>query len=109
MTAIQPGGRFGVLDIDRTSNEVSRFVEKAKEDGGWINAGFMVLEPGVFDYLQNDEECVFETKPLETIAREGRLHAYKHTGFWQCMDTQRDKIRLGDMWAKGDAPWKLWT
>ena len=108
MTAIQPGGRFGVLDIDRTSNEVSRFVEKAKEDGGWINGGFMVLEPGVFDYLQNDEECVFETKPLETIAREGRLHAYKHTGFWQCMDTQRDKIRLGDMWGKGDAPWKLW-
>ena len=109
MTAIQPGGRFGVLDIESSTNEVSRFVEKAKEDGGWINGGFMVVEPAVFNYLRDDDACVFETEPLETIARSGGLHAYKHTGFWQCMDTQRDKYRLEERWASGRAPWKLWV
>ena len=109
MTAIQPGGRFGVLDIDSGTNEINRFVEKAKEDGGWINGGFMVAEPTVFDYLRDDDLCVFETTPLESIAREGGLHAYKHNGFWQCMDTQRDKLRLNDMWNKNSAPWKLWA
>ena len=109
MTAIQPGGRFGVLDIESSTNEVSRFVEKAKENGGWINGGFMVVEPKVFDYLRDADDCVFETTPLETIAREGGLHAYKHTGFWQCMDTQRDKVRLEQRWESGKAPWKLWA
>ena len=109
MTAIQPGGRFGVLDIESGTNEVSRFVEKAKENGGWINGGFMVVEPKVFDYLRDADDCVFETTPLETIAREGGLHAYKHTGFWQCMDTQRDKVRLEQRWESGKAPWKLWA
>ena len=109
MTAIQPGGRFGVLDIASGTNEVSRFVEKAKENGGWINGGFMVVEPKVFDYLRDADECVFETEPLETIAHSGGLHAYKHTGFWQCMDTQRDKIRLEERWESGRAPWKLWA
>ena len=108
MTAIQPGGRFGVLDIESGTNEISRFVEKAKEDGGWINGGFMVIAPSVFGYLRDDDECVFETEPLETIARAGGLHAYKHAGFWQCMDTQRDKIRLEERWETGHAPWKLW-
>lgn len=109
MTAIQPGGRFGVLDIESSTNEVSRFVEKAKEDGGWINGGFMVAEPGVFSYLRDDETCIFEMEPLAAIAREGRLHAYKHTGFWQCMDTQRDKGRLETLWEQGTSPWKLWA
>ena len=109
MTAIQPGGRFGVLDIDHGSNEINRFVEKAKEDGGWINGGFMVVEPSVFDYLRDDDQCIFETTPLESIARDGGLFAYKHDGFWQCMDTQRDKVRLNDFWSQGDAPWKLWA
>jgi len=109
MTAIQPGGRFGVLDIESGTNEVSRFVEKAKENGGWINGGFMVVESKVFDYLRDADDCVFETTPLETIAREGGLHAYKHTGFWQCMDTQRDKVRLEQRWESGKAPWKLWA
>ena len=108
MTAIQPGGRFGVLDIDRSSNEISRFVEKAKEDGGWVNAGFMVVEPEVFRYVKDEESCIFEREPLETIACEGRLHAYKHEGFWQCMDTQRDKLILEQMWAQGRAPWCIW-
>lgn len=108
MTAVQPGGRFGMLDIESTTNAVSRFVEKAKEDGGWINGGFMVVEPAVFNYLRDDDTCIFEKEPLETIAQQGGLHAFKHMGFWQCMDTQRDKGRLETLWASGDAPWKLW-
>lgn len=108
MTAVQPGGRFGMLDIESTTNAVSRFVEKAKEDGGWINGGFMVVEPAVFNYLRDDDTCIFEKEPLETIAQRGGLHAFKHMGFWQCMDTQRDKGRLETLWASGDAPWKIW-
>ena len=108
MTAVQPGGRFGMLDIESTTNAVSRFVEKAKEDGGWINGGFMVVEPAVFNYLCDDDTCIFEKEPLETIAQRGGLHAFKHMGFWQCMDTQRDKGRLETLWASGDAPWKIW-
>lgn len=108
MTAVQPGGRFGVLDIEQNSNQISRFVEKAKEDGGWVNGGFMVLEPEVFQYVQEDESCIFERAPLETIAFNGGLHAYKHKGFWQCMDTQRDKLVLEKMWVDGHAPWCLW-
>ena len=109
MTAIQPGGRFGVLDIDHHSSTITRFVEKAKEDGGWINAGFMVASPKVFDYIDDDEQTIFEKKPLESIAHEGRLQAYKHTGFWQCMDTQRDKTALEALWNKKQAPWKIWA
>lgn len=107
MTAIQPGGRFGVLDIDEKSNDIKEFVEKSKEDGGWINGGFMVLEPQVFDYIENDN-TVFEKDPLENLANEGKLIAYKHNGFWQCMDTQRDKVFLEKLWREARAPWKLW-
>lgn len=108
MTAIQPGGRFGVLDINHESNTITRFVEKAKEDGGWINGGFMVANPSVFDYIDDSEDTVFEKIPLETIAQEGHLQAYKHTGFWQCMDTQRDKANLEALWTANHAPWKIW-
>lgn len=107
ITAIQPGGRFGVLDID-DNNTVNNFSEKAKEDGGWINGGFMVLEPEVFDYLSSDEQCVFEKEPMSKMAMMGQLNAYKHLGFWQCMDTQRDKGALENLWEAGRAPWKLW-
>lgn len=107
VTAVQPGGRFGVLDIDENNN-VSCFNEKAKEDGGWINSGFMVLQPDVFNYLSNDEHCIFERGPIVNMARDGQLNAYKHTGFWQCMDTQRDKGALENLWAKNVAPWKRW-
>lgn len=107
MTAIQPGGRFGVLDIDDTTNRISQFVEKSKEDGGWINGGFMVVEPQVFDYIENDT-TIFERNPLEKLAAEGKLNAYKHYGFWQCMDTQRDKWILETLWKEEKAPWKLW-
>lgn len=108
MTAVQPGGRFGVLDIEHHSNTITRFVEKARDDGGWINGGFMVVEPSVFDYIQANEACIFERAPLEKIAAEGHLQAYKHTGFWQCMDTQRDKYNLEQEWNTGTAAWKIW-
>lgn len=106
ITAIQPGGRFGVLDIDGQAT-VTRFAEKDIEDGGWINGGFMVLEPEIFDYIDNDA-TVFERAPLERLAREGQLGAYKHSGFWKCMDTLRDKEGLEWLWNQGNAPWKRW-
>lgn len=108
MTAIQPGGRFGVLDINNETTTIKKFVEKAKEDGGWINGGFMVVEPKIFNYLSEDESLIFERQPLETIAKEGKLQAFKHHGFWQCMDTQRDKAILENLWDLNKAPWKIW-
>ncbi len=105
LTGIQPGGRFGVLDVE--GQTVTGFREKAKEDGGWINGGFMVLEPEIFDWLDGDD-CVLEREPLEHLAKEGCLGIYRHSGFWQCMDTQRDKIRLEELWQSGNAPWYVW-
>jgi glucose-1-phosphate cytidylyltransferase len=105
LTAIQPGGRFGALNIDGVS--VTAFKEKADEDGGWINGGFMVAEPELFEYIA-DDSTVLERAPLETLSRRGKLGAYKHYGFWQCMDTQRDKVALESLWASGNAPWKVW-
>jgi len=106
LTGIQPGGRFGVLDLE--GQTVTGFREKAKEDGGWINGGFMVMEPEVFGYLSADESCVLERRPLEMLAHEGKLGVYKHPGFWQCMDTQRDRGVLEHLWSTGRAPWKRW-
>ena len=107
MTAIQPGGRFGVLDIDNGS-VIRRFTEKSKEDGGWINAGYMVLEPEIFNYLNDDPDLVFEKKPLESMAIDGQLSAYKHNGFWQCMDTLRDQNILNSLIDENKAPWIKW-
>lgn len=108
ISAIQPGGRFGVLDIDENDNKtVKSFIEKAKEDGGWINAGFMVLEPRIFDYIEGDSTFL-EKEPLENLARDNMLNAYKHYGFWQCMDTQRDKGMLEKLWKNNQAKWKVW-
>lgn len=106
MTAIQPGGRFGTLDID-ADNTIERFSEKRKEDGGWINGGYMVIEPEVIDYIEGDQ-TVFEREPLERLAAEGQLQAYKHDGFWQCMDTLRDKTLLEELLLQNKAPWKIW-
>lgn len=106
LTAINPGQRFGVLEIDQ-SNLIQSFREKNQSDGGYINGGFMVLEPQVFNYLESDE-TVFEKEPLSQLARDGQLTAYRHNGFWKCMDTQRDKELLEELWAQGNAPWKLW-
>ncbi|MCB4335836.1 MULTISPECIES: glucose-1-phosphate cytidylyltransferase [Bacillus cereus group] len=106
ITAIQPGGRFGMLDIDDREG-INSFKEKSKEDGGWINGGFMVLNPEVIDYI-SDDTTVFEKEPLETIASEGELKAHRHNGFWQCMDTLRDKQLLEKLLKDGQAPWKVW-
>jgi len=103
--AVQPPGRFGALDIE--GNRITRFTEKPQGDGSWINGGFFVLEPGVLQYIDGDE-CVWEREPLETLARDAQLSAYTHDGFWQPMDTLRDKTRLEDLWQSGNAPWKCW-
>ncbi len=104
VTAVQPPGRFGMLDISESA--VSGFIEKPEGDGGWINGGFFVLEPGVIDYISGDS-TTWEREPLQRLAAENQLSAYVHTGFWQPMDTLRDKLLLEDLWAKGNAPWKL--
>lgn len=106
MTTVQPGGRFGVLDVG-ADGVIRRFMEKRKEDGGWVNAGFMVVEPQVLNYIEGDS-TVFEQAPLEMLASEGQMQAYQHTGFWQCMDTQREKQTLEKLWASDTAPWKVW-
>lgn len=107
MTAVQPGGRFGTLEIE-ADGSISRFAEKKKEDGGWINGGFMVLEPQVIDYIDGDA-TTFEREPLERLSAEGQLAAYQYDGFWQCMDTLRDKQLLEGLLEKGQAPWKVWS
>ena len=106
ITSVQPGGRFGTLDI-LEDGTITNFREKKKDDGGWINAGFMVLEPQIMDLIDGDD-TVFEKKPLEEAARRGQLNTYKHRGFWQCMDTLREKEQLEAMWNSGKAPWKIW-
>jgi glucose-1-phosphate cytidylyltransferase len=105
LTAIQPGGRFGVLDIH--GEDITAFKEKAIEDGGWINGGFMVCEPELFDYIEG-KDTILERSPLERLSSERKLGVYKHYGFWQCMDTQRDKHSLEMQWNNGEAKWKAW-
>ncbi len=107
MTAVNVGQRYGVLDIEK-NGYISSFREKRDIDGGMINGGYMVLNPGVFDYISGDE-TVFEKEPLEQIAADGELIAYKHSGFWKCMDTQRDKMQLENMIASKKAPWMRWN
>ena len=105
VTAIQPPGRFGTLNID--NDRVLNFQEKPSGDGNWINGGFFVLEPKIFDYI-NDDSTVWEHEPLEKLSNENKLSAYKHTGFWHPLDTLRDKNFLEEMWKTGKAPWKKW-
>jgi glucose-1-phosphate cytidylyltransferase len=107
LTAIQPEGRFGALDID-ASGQIHSFLEKPKGDGSWVNGGFFVCEPQIFDYLKDGDKTILERAPLEMIAKENKLAAFKHAGFWQCMDTLRDKTQLCEMWDKKKAPWKVW-
>ena len=106
MTAVPSPGRFGILDIE-PEGKVSRFHEKPDNEMGFINGGFFVLEPKVIDYIDGDE-TIFERKPLERLAADNALVAYRHTGFWKPMDTLRDKRELEDLWATGHAPWKSW-
>ncbi|MEA4871024.1 MAG: glucose-1-phosphate cytidylyltransferase [Christensenella sp.] len=107
MTSINVGQQFGVIEFDE-AGMVTKFREKQHTDGRVINGGFMVLNPEVFDYITEGDASVFERNPLEGLARDGELMAYQHQGFWQCMDTQRDKQKLEDLWASGNAPWKVW-
>ena len=105
LTAVQTPGRFGVLSLDK--DNIAKFIEKPKGDSSWINAGFFVMEPQIIDYIKNDE-TILEREPLEELSKNGQLGAYKHTGFWQPMDTLRDKNKLEELWSSGKAPWKNW-
>jgi glucose-1-phosphate cytidylyltransferase len=105
LTATLPPGRFGVLELQ--GSKVRSFQEKPKGDGGMINGGFFVLSPSVIDYIDGDS-CIWERGPLETLAQEGQLSAFEHDGFWQPMDTLRDKTHLEELWLSGKAPWKVW-
>ena len=107
MTSAQPDGRFGALGI-ASDNRVQEFQEKPKGDGSWINAGFFVCEPNVFDYITQGDSTVFEQQPLQNLARDGEIYTYKHDGFWMPMDTLRDKNVLSEKWDNDDAPWKTW-
>lgn len=106
VTAVRPPARFGRLEIE--ADQVVSFEEKPQMSEGWINGAFFVLEPGIFDFIEGDQTH-FEREPLEGLARAGELMAYRHAGFWQCMDTLRDKVRLEEIWATGKAPWKIWS
>lgn len=106
VTSTQPSGRFGALELSE-EGRVLGFQEKPKGDGNWINAGFFVMEPKAFDYIAGDG-TVLEQEPLENLARDGELMTYKHSGFWQPMDSLRDKNQLENLWKSGKAPWKIW-
>lgn len=106
LTAVLPAGKFGALRFGE-NNKVEDFTEKPPGDGGWVNGGFFVLEPQIVDYIENDS-TIWEREPLERLAKEGNLFAYKHEGFWKPMDTLRDKRELEEMWNSGKAPWKIW-
>lgn len=105
LTAVRPSGRFGALELN--DSRVASFKEKPRGDGGWINGGFFVLEPGIFQYIEGDD-TIWEKKPLETLAADDKLLAYKHEGFWEAMDTLRDKNHLEQLWNSGNVPWKAW-
>ena len=107
MTSAQPDGRFGALDID-DNNKVKEFKEKPKGDGSWINAGYFVCEPKVFDYIVDGDSSVFEQESLMNLAKDGEVHTYKHHDFWMPMDTLRDKHKLNELWNSDKAPWRVW-
>ena len=107
VTATHPPGRFGILSLS-SGQKVENFQEKIEGDMDWINGGFFVLQPEVFNYLNGGDQTVFEKEPLENLAKDGQLMAFKHTGFWHPMDTLRDKVYLEELWNKGNAPWKIW-
>ena len=107
MTAIKPPGRFGAFTLRPEDRRVENFVEKPQGDGAWINGGFFVLNPKALDYIPSDDEP-WERLPLQRLAREGELAAYRHPDFWQPMDTLRDRMVLEELWSRGEAPWKVW-
>ena len=106
MSSTQPEGRFGALNLD--GEKVESFLEKPKGDGGWINIGYFVCEPKVFDYIDTGDEVVFEQAPLKNLALDGEMFTFKHNGFWKPMDSLKDKNDLNNLWDSGKAPWKVW-
>lgn len=108
LTAVQPSGRFGAFQLGADATQIGSFHEKPKGDGAWINGGFFVLEPSVLDYIEGDL-TVWEREPMERLAQDGQLHAYRHSGFWQSMDTLRDKQVLQELWDGPQPPWKVWN
>ena len=106
LTAVHPPARYGHLEI--VGDQITEFTEKPQAAEGWINGAFFVMEPEVFDYIENDD-TLFEREPLERLAAEGQLMAYQHTDFWACMDTMRDKVMLERLWDAGEAPWRIWS
>ena len=108
MTAVQPEGRFGSVGVEGDEGRVTTFEEKPRGDGRWINAGFFVLSPKVLEYIEGDDTS-WEDRPLEELANDGELRAFKHDGFWHAMDTMRDKAHLEELWSSGQAPWKTWS
>lgn len=107
ITAYLPRNKFGILDIDNENGLVNSFLEKPSRGDNWINAGYFVCEPGIFNYLEGDK-VPFESSPLEKIAASGRMYAHRHSGFWKPMDTLRDNVELNEMWISNQAPWKVW-
>lgn len=107
VTAYKPQGKFGSLNIDE-KGDVKSFTEKPLGDGTWISAGYFVCEPEVFNYIPNEDACIFERSPLENIAKDEKMNSFKHRGFWKPMDILRDNKELNEMWDKGRAPWKIW-
>ncbi len=107
LTAVQPEGRFGIIEVEN-DGRVSNFQEKPKNEESWINGGFFVLEPKIFDYIPDDDGAIWEREPLQNLARDGQLNAYKHRGFWRPMDMLKDKQDLEKMWDAKNAPWKVW-
>jgi glucose-1-phosphate cytidylyltransferase len=106
MTSVQPDGRFGAIEIE--GDKITKFLEKPKGDGSWINGGFFVCEPSVFNYIKNGDDTIFEQEPLQELANHGELYSYKHSGFWKCMDTLKDKHDLEVMLKSKTAKWKSW-
>jgi glucose-1-phosphate cytidylyltransferase len=107
LTASKPPGRFGAICLEEEQTKISSFREKPEGDGAWVNSGFFVLEPVVIDFIA-DDSTAWEQEPLQKLAHMGQLSAYKHAGFWQPMDTLRDKHLLEELWNSGNAPWKVW-
>lgn len=107
LTAYQPEGRFGAIGIEN-DGRISNFHEKPKQGGAWINAGFFVLQPEIFDYIPDGDNVTWEQEPLKKLAKDNQLNAYKHEGFWHAMDMLKDKLDLNNMWAENRAPWKVW-
>ena len=108
MTAVQPEGRFGAMELNDSNDRVEMFMEKPKVNAAWINGGFFVCEPKIFDYIDKGDNTTWERTPLENLSKEGELYAYKHSGFWKPMDMLRDKIQLEELWNQNKASWKKW-